>query len=375
MKPIGEKLAEIHCRNLGLDENTPEYEEEAKKYIFNFNDEAYGLSMTPSGLIGQNPQPHAIIGQNPATPKVEAHYFDFMTKMFGKDGYVGKHSKNGYEEIKFERQIRGSIASLVHFLLQTKYKVQIKRKGDDKSDFEYKKDGGAANDDTVLSQYLRLYYTVRLTKALEPLFLDEKIQIEKVITDMFGDLWKNEPYSALNPKGVREEFVKTLYSGKKKSEGKFKEVEPEETYEEKMEDYYHRQNPVKAVNDCYFSVDQELFFDKNKIDSFLSANKNECSQIKPKKEYLTHVTVSEKEIEKANMNEPILFGSYLKGGRLQHFLILGEAQILKAVNNGLPSIDSLILSPMDTLKMLKPTKKTMGKITNMKNELINSHGL
>lgn len=390
MKPIGEKLAEIHCRDLGLTENTPEYEEEAKKYIYNFNDEAYGLSMTPSGLIsdgyqGSNP----LTMSNPATPKVQAHYFDLMDKMFGKKGYVAKHVNNADHALKFERQIRGSIASLVHFLLESKYHTIIKSKGSKISDFEFKQDGGAANNDTVLSHYLRLFYTVKLTQLIESLFVDfdasGKLKIEDIISEVFGtDEWEKNPYGSLNPKAVRENFVSILYSGEAVSESVHEKSEKNESAKGSEEGEVYgpqlegkKQNPRKSdlnsenINErIYFAHDEGLYFDKVKLTNYIEKNKNDCAQVVPKKSYVANPRATHVEVKNADMNEPIVFGTIVKKGKAHNFLIMGEAQILKANQKGIPSIDCLVLDGIETLKMLQPTQKTLKKITDMKNELV-----
>lgn len=362
MKPIGELLADIHCRNQGFTEGSPEYEETFKKEVYRFNDEAWGLSMTPSGLIKENPLKSnpLSIEPNPATPKVQAHYFDIMEDIFGKRGFIAENITGEERQLHYKRQFRGVIASMAHLLLKAKYKVQIKGNNASESDFEFKKDGGKSNDETVLHQYQRLYYSVLITKAIEKVFNSKKVKIEDVINDVFEGKLERLDYASLNPKDMREYFVSALYNGKQSPAESRLQIE---------------QNPSKKSKACdidesvYFSHDSGLYFDKRLIDKYLKENANDCVQIRAKAEYVLVPVATDLEIKNADMRQPILFGSEIKNGKNSNFLILGEAQIMKAVEKGFPLIDGLILDHKKTIEFLRPTKKTMAKITKMKTDL------
>jgi hypothetical protein len=371
MKPIGEKLAEIHCRDMGLDEGSDQYETEFKKYEYGFNDEAWGLSMTPSGLIGQNPRfDSSLFENNPATPKVQAHYFEIMSHVFGDKGYMSS-IKNDDLRLKLERQLRGSVASLAHLLLETKYGLQIKGVN---SSFAFKKEGEGGspseNNKTVLAQYLRYFYSVQITKALEKIFFSKDVEIKDVISEVIGIDRDRQLYGVLNPPKVRARFVENLYTGKNKLISEGEEAANESKKAETLQNPRKGKNKTNVNEEVYYSHDAALYFDKIKLDDFIEKNKNDCAQIVPKKGYIGKVTVSIEDIKKADMNEPIVFGTMIKKGKPHNFLILGEAQTMKALKEGFPSIDCLVLDAMLTLKTLRPTKNTIGKITEMKNELI-----
>lgn len=531
MKPIGEKLAGIHCRSLGI--NGEDYEQAYKDYQFGFNDQAYGLSMTPSGLIGQNP----------STPKISKDIYAEMFNMFnhGKfaDAYIGT------DELtidNFERQFRSVVTTLCHSLLEAKYKVKIKSGNGGQSDFSYKegvegsKENEKEKDKTVLSHYLRYFYMVKITKALEKVFIefDEKAKLKPIgdsfaekITEVLGtNSWQKSIYQSLGKKTVRREFVSRLYGDEKKSnavaitkpkeekgvkvkeqvrvpdsvqqfskallkdklatsetdesqfdklkhflvsakdplaidngkylvgfrygtekdidyleirrqkekwwfwsenfsewqsisfptfvnerinewrrenrnstspvevsvfslnEGKVYRVndngylkflhnmEDRESFEViynsiARKDKTQKQNPQSIPNDrVYFAHDEAVYFDRHKLDDYIEKNLSECKQIRAKKGYVTVRAKTDLEIKNADMHGPVVFGSFVKGGKVQNFLIVGEAQILKSIALGLPSVDCLVLCPYFTLRMIKPTDKTIAKIKVWQKECV-----
>jgi len=376
MKPIGEKLAEIHCRTQGIYEGTDGYEEEFNRAIYRFNDEAWGLSMTPSGLIGQNPQINGLKGQNPATSKIEPHYFDLMSKTFGEKGFIAKVSKDNDEALKLDRQLRGLVASIAHRILESKYGLTIKGK---ESAFSFKESMGSEKDSrdqngkSVLAHYLRLYYGVQITKALEKLFLSEKVELGSIIMDVFGEDfdWQNT-YASLNPKEMRETFVSELYSGKTLKQVTSKPVSVGVNNAEFVGPRMQKKtNPshAKGSLDVYYSHDEALYFDKNKIDSYIEENQSNCNQIVPRKGYMKINPTTKEEVENASMSNPVVFGTIKKNGKDDNFLILGHAQILKANKLGLPMIDCLVLDANETFKMIRRTTKTNDRIKEIRETL------
>ena len=187
MKPIGDKLAEIHCNNLGLKAGSKKYENEFQKYIFEFNDEAYGLSMTPSGLIGQNPH----------------------------------HVK-----------------------------------------------------------------------------IDDRDQVQ-------------------------------------------------------------HEHGAKLTKDVYAVKSVGLYFDKNKIDEIVRRS-DELDQISPNISFIDkNIHLSDDEISKTDLTLPIVFGTHSQNGKKHNFIIIGNAQMVKAVKIGIPVVDAIVLDKFETMRLIRPTKNTL----------------
>lgn len=362
MNPIGRKLATIHCNELGLTEGTPEFQEELDNYMFDFNDEAYGLSMTPSGLIGQNP----------ATPKVKEEFFREMKTIFGENGIIQKLNRNEYDKTKFDRILRGNIVSLAHFILDAKFGLKIKGKNGEPSDFDY----GKLSDDkdtkpeerkeyVIRNQYLRMYYVVQITKALEKILSTKGFGDENVLNEVFGSDWKKDPYTFLNNKNTRTQFIKYFYNTETKKQNPVLGTEYKKEYISKVKNHYF----VDCVG---------LYFDKEKIDReienrYRNHQLKNCSihfddkneQEKFYKNIMKSYSVTNDEIMEADMMLPVVFGTRKINGKIDNFVILGRLQVLKAMKLGLPSVDSIVFDQNETLNFVKLSEKTRENLKSL----------
>lgn len=331
MKIIGERLARVHCRVMGLTEDLDEYVAEFKKYIFNFNDEAYGMSMTPSGLVG-----NGLSCQNPATPKVQEAYFDLTTGIFGPTGYIEKletvckEMVSSEQKLRYKRQLRGNIVSMVHFILETKYDMIIKSRNGKISDFQIELDSTPEDrEKKIMNQYLRYVYVTKTIKALEEVINGEKISTSDVLDSTFGEDWKKETAKFLNPKGRRVEFVNAIYKEKKSLDTK--------------------QNPsTKPMSHKIVCKELGCFFDTIKLNKLVNSKKDETIEVVPKESYIKHRELTEAEISRCDMNKPIVVGTHFKNKKNENFLIYGEGQILKARSLGIPVLDCIVLSAEET---------------------------
>lgn len=370
MKPIGERLGVIHCRNQGLMEGTQEYNDAMASYQYNFNDEAYGLSMTPSGLITQNP----------TVERISPHYFDMMTRLFGPEGFMTKNIKDEKEVEKKERTVRDFIAIMSNFILSTKYGLTVDGPN---SVFLFKKGAKKEeNNKTIAYRYLRLFYAVKLEKALESVLIDLDpkgeigLDINKKITSILGsDDWQKDSTKSLNSPKTRNLFVENLYNeGKAKDKVAEQKDNKTEVNEMDFKKLKLAANPSKNEiidSDLIFSHDSGLYFNKYKLDSYVEENRDKVRLVKPKKQYMQNpVKVSSQEINKADLVEPIVFGTKIVGFEKKHFLITGQAQILRAIKEGFPSLDCIVISPQETLHLVVKTLKTKDKIEEMKKEMM-----
>lgn len=366
MNPIGKKLATIHCRNLGFQDGTPEFQEEFDSYMFDFYDEAYGLSMTPSGLIGQNP----------ATPKVKEEDFRELKKIFGENGLIANLKRNEYEKTNFDRILRGNISSIAHFILDAKFGLKIKGKNNSPSDFEYIK--GSDDKDTkveernaqvTLNRYLRLYLIIKLTKELEGILSSEEDLNEYTILDeVFGDKWRKDSQKFLNDKANRKFFVQKIYGQDIKKSNPVKKENPV------MGKEYTNEFTSKTSS-YYFVESVGLYFDKEKVDDLVEKAikegnvqpcpikfKNEEEKNDFRKNLKINLQMSHQDIMKADMTLPVLFGTRKKNGVVDNFVILGRHQMLKVMELGLPSVDCIVLDQEETLKLIDTKKQA-----NLKN--------
>jgi hypothetical protein len=341
MKPIGEMFAMVHCRDLGLGKGTQEFTEEYNSYVFNFNDEAYGMSMTPSGLIGNN---HQYVKHN-ASPKISETYFDLTKGIFGEEGFLNLLDTTPEKKVLYKRQLRGNIASIVHLLLETKYGAKIKGKNGEYSDFQHRKgETPEERTQTLLNQYLRLFYTVKIIKALEKIFDKEPQAVSDLLDGVFGNAWKKQTEAFLFSKNNRVNFVNSIYS---KSDSPSSQAKP-----------IKKENPT-PVNRNTYKADNGLYFDKNKIDSISDTKRDEVCHLTPKREYVKKFDIPKEEYMKANFDEPVIFGSYIKDDfKVDYFIIRGKEILLKCLENGIPVLDSIKLTPEETLRCGIVTQST-----------------
>mgnify|MGYP001287928187 CR=1 FL=1 len=333
MKPIGEKLAEMHIKNLGLNLHSPEAQEMIEEYEFNFNDEAYGLSMTPSGLIGRNP----------STPKVQEDYFNLTDKIFGRDGFIEKLDTTDQNKMKYRRVLRGNVVSLVHFILESLYDVKIKGKNGQISDFQYKEDANLSErESTLFNQYARLYYTVEVIKKIEEIIFGDHLKLDTVLTDIFGEEWKNNSVAFLSPKKTREEFVTKLYLGEVSAP----------SVKQNPSRVTKKENPSGHTDKTYFASEVQSHFDRYMIDMISDKHRDNTIQLQPSENYIHSRLAEDHEIKNADLSEPIVIGTLLFNKKRTHFLIKGEAQILKAIKYGIPTIDAILLSIEETFNCL-----------------------
>lgn len=386
MKPIGEKLADIHCRNLGLQDGSPEYKEEFDSYMFDYNDEAYGLSMTPSGLIGQNP----------ATPKVKEEFFREMKAIFGENGIIQKLDRNEYEKTKFDRILRGNIVSLAHFILDTKFGLKIKGKNGQPSDFDYGKlsdDKDEAGEErkvhVILNQYLRMYYVTQITKSLENILSTSGVGDAELLTKVFGDDWKKDPYTFLNNTLTRTQFIKYFYNENKGGSIKFdkdkhkRDNEADAIARKASEEKIKKKgNPIlgkeynreyKSNKNLYYFVDcVGLYFNKEKIDNDIEKRLKDRTisslpiyfrDEKDRKNFINDLhlnyNISNADITRASMRLPVVLGTRKIDGHCENFVIIGRLHMLKVMELGLPSVDCIVYDQNETMNLIKPSEKTL----------------
>jgi len=353
MKMVGEKLGQIHCHSMGLPHGCEDYESEFSDYVFNFNHEGYELSMTPSGQIGRNP----------ATPKVQENYFNLASGVFGADGFISNLSVDSDTKEKYRRLLRGNIIALVHFIMEARYGATIKRKGERNSDFEFSKDSTTNSQEEVLyNQYARLYFTMKLVRAIEPLITKYDDGYADYFEKVFGQDWKNTKNGGvdlLRKKESREAYAKAVYDELGK-----KTIAMAQNPIVKKQDSH----TFKKGEDFIYCLEESLYFDKRKIDKMMK--ELDTVEITPNESYVTARNITKDQIEKANMKIPAVCGSRVgNNGKIETFLISGEGQILKALDKGLPVIDFIILDPAQTLACMMINSKTRNKYEAMKKNL------
>lgn len=351
MKPIGELLASVHCRSIGLANGIEEFDDEFKSYVFNFNDEAYGMSMTPSGLIASN---HSLVQSNPATPKISETYFDLTKGVFGEDGFLNTIDATPDKKVNYKRQLRGNIASIVHLLLETKYNAKIKGKNGEYSDFQHRKDETPEErQQTLLNQYLRLFYTVKLIKALDSIFDKEPVAISDILDEVFGEKWRKETEKFLYPKSNRVSFVNHIYNDSPVPVTSSEQIK--------------KGNPVKARSPkSFYKADNGLYFHKHIIDSIAEAKKDDVCQLTPKKEYIQKFDIDKEQYINVRVESPVIFGSYVKAdGKVDYFIVKGKEVLLKILDQGIPVLDAIKLTPQETIKSLINCADNQEKIDMM----------
>ena len=330
MKPIGETLAHEHCIQCNLQEGTTEYKDEYEKYMFNFYDEAHGLSLTPSGLIGQNP----------ATPKVKEEFFQEISGIFGKSGLINKLPKaDAYTKLKYDRILRGNITSIAHFILESLYGLSIKR-GSTISSFEYgQQPTESEREIVIMNQYTRLFFIAKISKAIEEVIAesaDGDISIANLLHDAFGESWdesQNRAFQFLNHTERRKEFIAHYYNDKKS---------------------YKKSNPVKSSNPkksnpTIIEPDYGFSFDKFAIMELLDSHTHEdITPVTANAEFCKNINLSEKDVERADLTTPVVFGTVLKDNKKDYFVIVGHDRVLKAVSLRLPSLDAIVLDEDET---------------------------
>jgi len=329
-RPIGETLAEEHCYQNNLQKGMKGYDEEFDRYLHNFFDEMFGLSLTPSGLIGQNS----------ATPKVKEEFFQEITGIFGKTGLINKLSKaDAYTKTKYDRILRGNIVSIAHFILESLYGLNIKRKGT-LSSFEYGPNPTDSDKEIVImNQYTRLFFIAKISKAIEEVILesaDGDISIGNLLHDAFGSSWdenQNRAHTFLNNTEKRKEFIAHYYNDKKS---------------------YKKSNPVKnsnpkKSNPTIIEPDYGFSFDKFAIMELLDSHTHEdITPVTANAEFCKNINLSEKDVERADLTTPVVFGTVLKDNKKDYFVIVGHDRVLKAVSLKLPSLDAIVLDVDET---------------------------
>jgi len=344
MKPIGEMLAMVHCRDLGLSQGSREFDEEYSDYVFNYNDEAYGLSMTPSGLIGKNHQ----FKKHNSTPKISESSFELTKGIFGEEGFLNLLNISPDKKIEYKRRLRGNITSIVHLLLETKYGAKIKGKNGEYSDFQHRKDETPEQrTQTLLNDYLRLFYAVKIIKSLESVFEKEPVAISDLLDEVFKDAWKNKTEKFLDSKGNRVNFINSIYSESNNTGKQAEQIKGKK-----------KSNPISSIRNTY-KADNGLYFDKNKIDLLSDHKKDEVCHLTPKRSYVQKFDIDKEQYMKATFDEPVIFGSYYNDSfKLDYFIVRGKEILLKCLDSGLPVLDAIKLSPEETLKCLIPTHHT-----------------
>lgn len=347
MVPVGETLAIAHCEELGLAEGTPHYKEEYETYLHNFYDEAHGLSLTPSGLIGQNP----------STPKVKEEYFRELDVIFGPNGLIANLKADDYEKKKYDRVLRGNLTSLAHFILAKAYDLNLKRNAK-KSAFEYTKtDTIEEKRETAQNQYLRLYHVIKLARALEEILKDSMTSAESVsdiMEEVFGS--ENPVNNGTSEEGFhflydpenRIKFIRHFYKKDLKKSNPSKKLNPLTNTNS------HGANEIRKVVNAMFYVDPEngFKFKKHEIDKIVNQNQDLVVGVKPRIEYLPEELRYVAVPTFADMTEVVVFGSFMKGNKKDNFVIRGIDQITRAYHLNLPTIDSIILDVETTKKLM-----------------------
>lgn len=370
----GEHLADTHCRSLGLTQGTEEYDEEFNEYMFNYCDEGFGLSMTPSGLIGQNP----------ATPKVDEKYFKELKTIFGENGVLAKLKISDYEKTKYNRILRGNIVSLAHFILDAKFGLKTKGKNGKASDFDFGnlqdadgKESEERKNTVIQNQYMRMYLVIMITRALEKVMSLDDINDAEILSEVFKDGWKTNPYEKLRGTEQRIKFVKHYYnSGKLKQNPVITNIVSTNIKNNHNEVAHHNKSKV-----AYFVKSVGLWFDKLKIDEIIEKAtkngkiqsssltfKNEEEKRKFKEDLLVNHNVDEHNAMKADMRVPVIFGSRMKRDKnnkvvLDNFVITGADQMLKAMMKGIP-VESYVFNVSETKKLVKLTNKTKSNLNS-----------
>lgn len=333
MKPIGEKLAHEHCLQMGLSEGSEKYKEEFNEYFYNFNNEAYGLSLTPSGLIGQNP----------GTPKVKEEFFRELKGIFGENGLISRLNTDAYTKQKYDRVLRGNFTSIAHFIMATNYDINIKR-NEKNSAFEYGQSPSQSEKEVVIqNQYMRLYFITMVTKALEEILYTssrEDLSMANLFEEAFGaeyDENSNRLFTYLNNNEKRKQFVEHFYN-------KGKGLTQQNPKKEKS---------LKKDNPIIIDPVTSLSFDKNMVREFLmKADDSYVVGVKANPEHCKDYYCSEEEVAKADLTTPVLFGTVQKGKNVDNFVILGHDKIKKALKQGLPRVDAIILTIEETKEFI-----------------------
>lgn len=205
--PIFEALAQAECRRQKVS-TTPE---NVESFVYEFAEEAYLHSFTPSEELGKNPN----------TPKIAESFYKEFDDIFADDGWFASKMKGqGIGLIKEKSsRFKGGMVNLVQLYMELGYgfKTKNKRAGLN-TDFDY-----PTNLDEHISpeeykkllrveenKYARLYAATIMTDVILAVFrrLDEDM-LQNIAND---DLWNVEDIK--NP----EERFKILKSSKNRRE-------------------------------------------------------------------------------------------------------------------------------------------------------------
>lgn len=348
MVPVGETLAVAHCEDMGLIEGTPHYKEEYETYLHNFYDEAHGLSLTPSGLIGQNP----------STPKVKEEFFRELDVIFGPNGLIANLKTDDYEKKKYDRVLRGNITSLAHFVLAKAYDLNLKRNSGKDSAFEYSKTATVEEKrETAQNQYLRLYYVIQIAKSLEEILtraINSADSVSDIMEEAFGS--ENPVNNGTSEEGFhflydpenRIKFIRHFYKKSLKLSNPSKKLNPLSNTNS------HGLNEMKKIQASMFYIDPEngYKFKKHEVDNIVKQNPNMIVEVTPRIEYLPEELRYVAVPTFADMTEVVVFGSVMKGNKKDNIVIRGIDQITRAYHLNLPTIDSIILDVETTKKLM-----------------------
>lgn len=199
--------AEIHEQTegrldaMGIEPGHKSYKKAYGQIFHEICTEIYYHSMTPAGSLKPNPT-------SPKVPKSVMDSF-YLTQVAGFLKDLGADLSG--EQRKFLRgQIIGATSSLTNVLLRIKYGFQVKRKGDEQSDFYYRPMRGkseAETDDMIyqvtLNRYFRYMVIAMLTAHIEKFFKSPNTSRNALLGLM----------QELLPKGAsRKEMLKVLKS-------------------------------------------------------------------------------------------------------------------------------------------------------------------
>jgi hypothetical protein len=341
MVPVGETLAVAHCEEHGLLEGTPQYGEEHANYLHNFFHEGVGLSMTASGMIGQNP----------STPKVKEEFFRELDVIFGEHGLIKSLKVDESQRTKYDRIMRGNVTSMAHFVLAIAYGLNLKR-NDKKSAFEYTKtDSDDQKRDVVQNRYLRIFYIIKVAKALEGMLM-EGINTPESMSDLTDEVFgENNPFNIgssaeavtfLSDPDNLKQFIKHFYKKE------LKKSNPSKVSRNPIE-----MKPVEVSNNLYY-IDPEygFKFKKSVINKLALERSDDLVKLKPLKERYLPEEYWSKVVSFAEMRENVVIGTCMVNNKKENIVIRGINQIIRASDLCLPDIEVIVLDVETTQKLI-----------------------